>query len=108
MKHLDVRHCWLQEEWRNGNCDVKRVDRKFNASDMLTHRPSAEELRKFLPMIGCLTRTVHKENIDGIKTLSQQMPAAKITAVFASMPGAKQSRIDFGSFHQEPRTADDG
>ena len=48
MKHLDVRHCWLQEELQSGNCSVKRADRKYNASDMLTHRPSAEELRKFL------------------------------------------------------------
>ena len=52
MKHLDVSHCWLQEELEKGNFKVKRVDRKFNASDMLTHSPSAEELRKFLPMIG--------------------------------------------------------
>ena len=42
MKHLDVRHCWLQEELEKGNFKVKRVDRKFNASDMLTHSPSAE------------------------------------------------------------------
>ena len=48
MKHLDVRHCWLQEELQKGNFKVKRVDRKFNASDMLIHNPSAEELRKFL------------------------------------------------------------
>ena len=41
MKHLDVRHCWLQEELEKGNFKVKRVDRKFNASDMLTHSPSA-------------------------------------------------------------------
>ena len=43
MKHLDVRQCWLQEELEKGNFKVKRVDRKFNASDMLTHSPSAEE-----------------------------------------------------------------
>ena len=36
MKHLDDRHCWLQEELRKENYKVKRVDRKFNASDMLT------------------------------------------------------------------------
>ena len=42
MKHLDVRHCWLQEELEKGNFKVKRVDRKFTASDMLTHSPSAE------------------------------------------------------------------
>ena len=59
MKHLDVRH--LQEELEKGNFKVKRVDRKFNASDMLTHSPSAEELRKFLPMIGCHTMTKNIE-----------------------------------------------
>ena len=37
MKHLDVRHCWLQPELRNRNYKVKRIDDKFNASDMLTH-----------------------------------------------------------------------
>ena len=51
MKHLDVRHCWLQEELEKGSFKVKRVHKKFNASDMLTHSPSAEELRKFLPMM---------------------------------------------------------
>ena len=60
MKHLDVRQCWLQEELEKRNFIVKCVDRKFNASDMLTHSPSAEELRKFLPMIGCHTMTVAK------------------------------------------------
>ena len=61
MKHLDVRHCWLQEELEKGNFKVKRVDRKFNASDMLTHSSSAEELRKFFSMIGCHTMTVNRK-----------------------------------------------
>ena len=61
MKHLDVRHSWLQEELERGNFKVKRVDRKFNASDMLTHSSSAEELRKFLPMIGCHTMIVKRK-----------------------------------------------
>ena len=64
LKHLDVRHCWLQEELRNGNYKVERVDRKFNASDMLTQSPSAEELWKFLLMIGFHTMTVKKENFN--------------------------------------------
>ena len=34
---------------------------------MLTHSPSAEELRKFLPMIGCHTMTVKKENFNPVK-----------------------------------------
>ena len=49
MKHLDVKCCWLQEELEKGIFKVKRVDRMF----MLIHSPSAEELRKFFPMIGC-------------------------------------------------------
>ena len=63
MKHLDVRHCWLQEELEKGNFKVKRVDRKFNASNMLTHNPSAEDLLKFLPMIGCHTMTCEQREL---------------------------------------------
>ena len=62
MKHLDVRHCWFQEELKYVNHKVKRVDRKFNASDMLTVSPSAGELRRFFPRIGCHTMIVKKEN----------------------------------------------
>ena len=61
---------------------MKRVDRKFNASDMLTHSPSAEELRKFLPMIGCHTMTVNRENYNAVKTMLKAMPAAKVTAFY--------------------------
>ena len=46
MKHLDVRHCRLLEELKSGNHKVKRVDRRFNASDTRTHSPSPKELRK--------------------------------------------------------------
>ena len=85
MKHLDVRHCWSEEELQSGNCSVKRVDQKFNASDMLTHSPSAEEWRKFLPMIGCHTMTTKKENFNAVKTMLKGMPAANVTAFLASM-----------------------
>ena len=89
MKHLDVRHCWLQEELEKGNFKVKRVDRKFNASDMLTHSPSAEEFRKFLPMIGGHTMTVNRENYNAVKTMLKAMPAAKVTAFLTSMHGRR-------------------
>ena len=85
MNYLDVRDWWLQEELRNGTCKVKRVDRKFNASDMLTHSPSVEELRKYFSMIGCHTLSVKKENFNAVKTMLKGMPAAKITAFLASM-----------------------
>ena len=85
MKHLDVRHCWLQEELQKGNFKVKRVDRKFNVSDTLTHSPSAEELRKFLLMIGCQMMTVNRENYNTVKTMLKAMPVAKVTAFLTSL-----------------------
>ena len=85
MKHLDVRHCWLQEELEKGNFKVKRVDRKFNASDMLTHSPSAEGLRKFLPMIGCHTMIVNREIYNAVKTMLKSMPAAAFLTSLADV-----------------------
>ena len=85
MKHLDVRHCWLQEELQSRNYGAKRVERKVNASDMLTHSPSAEELRQFLSMVGCHTMTAMKENYNAVKTMLKAMPTAKVTAFLASM-----------------------
>ena len=82
MKHLDVRHFWLQEELRNYK--MKRIDRKFNASDMLTHSPSAEELRKFLPMIGCHTTTVKKGKLQCNQDDAEGFLAAKSTAFLAN------------------------
>ena len=90
MKHLDVRHCWLQEELEKGNFKVKRVDRKFNASDMLTHSTSAEELRKF-PMIGCHSMTVNREKYNAVKTMLKALPAAKVTAFLTSMADVAKS-----------------
>ena len=87
MKHLDVRHCWSQEELHSGNYSVKGVDRKLNASDMLTYSPSAEELRKFLPMIGCHTMDVCEEAnfFNAVKTMLKAMLAATVTAFLASV-----------------------
>ena len=91
MKHLDVRHCRLQEELEKGNFKVTRVDRKFSESDTLTQSPSAEELRKFLPMIGCHTMTVNRENHNAVKTMLKAMPAAKVTAFLTSLADVVKS-----------------
>ena len=64
---------------------MKRVDRKLNASDMLTHSPSAEELRKFIPMIGCHTMTANRENFKAVRKMLKGMPAAKVTAFLTSL-----------------------
>ena len=85
MKRLDVRHCWLQEELEKRNLKVKRVDRKLNASDTLTHSTSAEELRRLPPMIGCHTMTANTENYNAVKTMLKGMPAAKVAAFLTSL-----------------------
>ena len=80
MKHLE-----------KGNFTVKRVDRKLNASGVLTHSPSAEELRKFLPTIGCHTMTANRENYNAVKTMLKAMPAAKVTEFLTSLADSLKS-----------------
>ena len=62
-----------RKELEKGNFGVKCFDRKLNTSDMLTHSPSAEELRKFLPMIGCHTMAAKRENYNAVKTMLKAM-----------------------------------
>ena len=83
----------MQEELQNGTDSAKRVDRKFNASDMLTGCPSAEELRKFLPMIGCHTMTVTKENVHSVEMMLKGMLAAKVTVFVASLAEKLNPRV---------------
>ena len=68
VERLDVRHCWLQEELQNGNYKVKLVDRKFNASDLLTVPPQ-KNYESSLHMISCHTMSVMKENFNAVKTM---------------------------------------
>ena len=49
MKPVNVRHCWLQEDLWNGNYKVKRVDRMFNASDMLALSPPQKNCGSSFP-----------------------------------------------------------
>ena len=91
MKHLDVRQCWLQEELRKRNYKVKRVDHKFNVGEMLTHSLSAEELRRFLPMLVCHTMTVKKQAFSAVQTTLKQIPVAKLTTFLTSMACAQQA-----------------
>lgn len=52
MKHIDTRLMWLQQAQEEGKFGVKKIPREINISDMLTHAPSALELKKFLPEMG--------------------------------------------------------
>ena len=80
-----------RKKLEKGNFKVKRVDKKFHASDMLTHSDSAEELPKFLPMIGCHTMTANRENYNAVKTMLKAMPAAKVTAFLTSLADSLKS-----------------
>ena len=92
MKHLDVRHCSLQEGTGERKLQSENVlIESSNASDMLNHSPSAEELRKFLPMIGCHTMTVNRETYNAVKTMLKAMPAAKVTAFLTSLADVAKS-----------------
>ena len=53
--------------------------------------PSAEELRKFLPMIGCHTMTVNSENYNAVKTMLKSMLTAKVAAFLTSFADVVKS-----------------
>ena len=44
MKHLELRHLWLQDLRERGIYSVRKVPRLENEADVLTHSPSAAEL----------------------------------------------------------------
>ena len=62
---------------------AKRVDRKFNASDTLSHCPSAEELRKFHDWLP--HSDSDEENVHSVELMLKGMLAAKVTVFFASL-----------------------
>lgn len=91
---LRVRYCWLQEQLANEAYSVKKISRENNASDVMTHAPSASELAKFLPGIGVF----QKERADGpvrlAKTALATRPNSSVklaAAVLACLMGSTRS-----------------
>jgi hypothetical protein len=52
IKHLAVRHLWLQELVEKSLVRVQKIPRDVNVADMMTHPPSAKELSVFCPLVG--------------------------------------------------------
>ena len=52
MKHIDSRVLWLQDLVATGGVKLKKIPRSQNLADMLTHKPGAKELERFLPLMG--------------------------------------------------------
>ena len=76
MKHLEVRYMWLQQHLAEGAYAIKKIPRSENMSDMLTHPPSAQDLQKFLPMIGIYPMECSKGAVELVKTAMSQRPAS--------------------------------
>ena len=74
MKHLDVRHMWLQDMLEKGAYSVKKISREVNPSDMMTHPPSSQELEKFLPMIGIYPFACSEGGMSIVKTALASNP----------------------------------
>ena len=64
---------------------------------VFTHNPSSEELRKFLPMIGCHATTAKKETFIAVKTTLKQLTAAKLRAFLTCTACAHQVKGDEAS-----------
>ena len=78
---------------------------------MLSHSPSAVELRKFLPMIGCHTMTVKKENFNAVNTMLKalrlrgQMPHTTNKQKGTASSQVTSARHSLGPFFSSLRTA---
>ena len=87
MKHLDVRHCWLQAELKAGGYSCKRVDRSANAADVLTKPPSAAELQNFKASLGLYPLAVARGAFSLVKSLLKSTPQVQVSAaLLALMP----------------------
>ena len=51
MKHIDSRILWLQDLIAAGGVRLKKIPRPQHLADMLTHTPSAKELKVSLPLM---------------------------------------------------------
>jgi len=56
MKHLEVKHLWVQEHVRTGEVHVHRVPRAENPSDAMTHPSTRPDLDRHLSRMGVWMR----------------------------------------------------
>ena len=46
VKHLELKHLWLQEQVRSGKVEFQKISRSMNPSDALTHHHTKEDANK--------------------------------------------------------------
>ena len=52
IKHLEVKHLWVQAFVRDGSVQVFKIPRKINTADLLTHSCTSAELYNHLSRMG--------------------------------------------------------
>ena len=57
MKHLEVKHLWVQDLVLQKRLSVQWVPRSQNPSDMLTHPVSASDLKRHVNSLGARVRS---------------------------------------------------
>ncbi len=100
MKHLDVRHLWLQDLIEKENLSVKKISCEVNCSYMLTHAPSSADLLKFLPTIGIFPFECSEVATTLVKTALALKPSngAKLAAaILVAMAAGTEAAEDCGS-----------
>ena len=56
IKHLEVKHLWVQQFVRSGNVQIFKIPRKVNTADLLTHACNSAELKNHLSRMGLRVR----------------------------------------------------
>ena len=71
MKHIDSRILWLQDLIAARGVRLKKIPRTQNLADILTHTPSAKELKVFLPLMSLRSCS---ERDKGLMATKQKKP----------------------------------
>ena len=62
VKHLEVRQLWLQEKVRDQQLVYRKIPRKLNASDTLTHHWSYREAKEHFHRVGLRTARAPRQS----------------------------------------------
>ena len=57
LRHIQVRDLWLQQELKDGNMYVHKVDTKINPADLATKPLTSEEMSTHIATLGMSWRT---------------------------------------------------
>ena len=65
VKHLEVRQLWIQEKFRNGTAECRKIPRHLNNADFLTHAWTVSEGKLAFKRLGLVSRPVPLAQAEG-------------------------------------------